>query len=461
VSETVNREALFISHSTPADNAFVRWLGAKLTALGFEVWADVLQLHGGADWSRDLEEALRNRAIKMLLVCTQAGLERQGVRNEIEIGAELARDLNDREFIIPLRLESYRPPFRIAQAQYVDFSRSWAAGLTELVDLLVNIHRIPRTLGRPVESWLAVQSEGATRLVQRSERLISNWLLFRRLPTKIYYCERGAEFSLEDFQNRALHPWPVVPFYAGVLTFARPDNAGLLSPGMPAREHCGLALRKFLEEGWERLGIRAHEARRQFSDLGNHAIDIFLKNRGLTCYEGTFGRSAWWGTIRMVPPTQISFQWPDVKGRRQIIGQSEKRSAFWHYAISPQVRTSPVRHLRIASRLIFSQNGLDAIEDVKRMHRLRRSFAKSWRNARWRDMQLAFLWWLANGNSEIKVPVSPDDAMILAVPPMSFRSPVSVLHAGEEPPDEDDPDVEFEGWDESMDEGLDEVDEVE
>src|SRR5262249_14234410 len=124
-------------------------------------------------------------------------------------------------------------------------------------------------------------------------------------------------------------------------------------------------------------------------------------------------------------------------------------------------RTSPVRHLRVSSRLIFSQNGLDAIEDVKRMHRLRRSFAKSWRNARWRDMQLAFLWWLASGHSEVKVPVSLEEVMILALPPAKFKSPVSVLHTGEEPTDEDDPDVEFDGWDESMDEGLEEVDEVE
>ena len=71
-------------------------------------------------------------------------------------------------------------------------------------------------------------------------------------------------------------------------------------------------------------------------------------------------------------------------------------------------------------------------------------------------MQLAFLWWLASGDSEIKVPVSSEEVMILSVPPASFKSPVSVLHTGEEPPDEDDPDVEFDEWDESMDGALEE-----
>jgi len=39
------RTAVFISHATPEDNHFVRWLGAKLTAMGYEVWADVIHPH--------------------------------------------------------------------------------------------------------------------------------------------------------------------------------------------------------------------------------------------------------------------------------------------------------------------------------------------------------------------------------------------------------------------------------
>lgn len=454
VMETPSREALFISHATPEDIAFARWLGAKLAAMGYEVWADVMRLHGGADWSRELEEALRKRAIKMLLVCTPAGMDKQGVRNEIEISAGLAGALNDREFIIPLRLQPYEAPFRIVQAQYVDFSRSWATGLAELVDLLVNVHKIPRHPGRPMEDWLAAQSVGATRLVQHPERLTSNWLILRRLPQLIHYCEPPSGFPIEHFQNRTLHHWPVVPFSAGVLTFASPDGDGLLAPNMPARNVCDLPVRTFLDDGWKRLEIAPYEARRGFSDLGNQVFESFLHSRGLTSYEGSGGRRAWWGNIRTVPLTQIRFDWPQQNGRRQIIGQSEKRGMHWHYAIGAQIRTAPVRHLRLAARLIFSENGLDALGDVKRMHRLRRSFSKSWRNARWRDMLSAFLWWLADGRSEIELPVSHRQRIVLALPTVSFTSPVSVLHVGEEPPDEDDPDAELDDWDEPTDEAA-------
>jgi hypothetical protein len=456
VIEPITREALFISHATPGDNAFARWLGAKLAAMGYEVWADVLSLHGGADWSRELEGALRTRATKMLLVCTPIGLDKQGVRNEIEIGAELAQELGDREFIIPLRLAPFKAPFRIAQAQYVDFSKTWAAGLAELVDLLVNIHKVPQRPGRPMGDWMAAQRTGAARLVERSEHLTSNWLALRKLPSFIRYFERRDEVSLEQFQDRTLYAWPVLPFGGGVLSFGHLEGLAF-SPTVSAREICKLPISNYLDEGWDRLEISAYEARRQFSDLANQAFESFLQNRGLTSYEGSRGRRVWWGDIRTLPLAQVRFGWRYQHGRRQIIGLSEKRGIHWHYAVSAQVRTAPVRHLRLSAHLIFSENGLNAIEDDKRMHRLRRSFAKSWRNARWRDMQLAFLWWLAGGLSALDVPVSRDDRMRLTLPPVSFKSPVSAQHIGDAPPDEDDPDVEFDDWDDFSSEATEDV----
>ena len=361
-------------------------------------------------------------------------------------------------FPIPLRLAPYEAPFQIVQTQCVDFSRRWAAGLAELVDLLVNVHGIPRRPGRPMEGWLTAQSVGATRLVHRPEQLTSNWLLFRRLPRRIHYCEPLSGFPIEHFQGRTLHHWPIIPFNRGVLTFASPNGNGLLAPGLPARLACDVQVRTFLDDGWKRLDITPYEARRQFSDLGNQAFESFLQSRGLTSYEGSLGRRAWWGNIRTVPLTQIRFDWPRQKGRCQIIGVSGKRKRHWHYAISAQVRTAPVRHMRLSARLIFSGNGMDALRDVKRMHQLRRSFAKSWRNARWRDMLSAFLWWLAGSHSVIELPVSNQERMVLALPTVSFTSPVSVLHVDEDPPDEDDPDVEFDDWDELADDTTEDED---
>ena len=80
-SKESQRPALFISHATPEDNHLVKWLGTKLSARGYEVWADVMRLKEGLDWSPELEQALRNQVCKMLLVCTPVELQKQGVRN--------------------------------------------------------------------------------------------------------------------------------------------------------------------------------------------------------------------------------------------------------------------------------------------------------------------------------------------------------------------------------------------
>ena len=85
------RQLFSMSHASPEDNAFTIWLGAKLAAAGYEVWADVLRLTGGDDWQRKLEDALRNRACKVLLAANQKSVEKQGVRNEIQIASDVAK----------------------------------------------------------------------------------------------------------------------------------------------------------------------------------------------------------------------------------------------------------------------------------------------------------------------------------------------------------------------------------
>jgi hypothetical protein len=450
------RNAIFISHANPEDNPFVRWLGAKLTAMGFEIWADVLKLHGGVDWSRELEAALRLRTRKMLLVCTPKGLDKQGVRNEIQIGAQLASELKDSDFIIPLRLQPFQAPFNIVQAQYIDFSAHWSTGFAELVDLLVNTHKIAPTSATSTNQWLVAQTTGATRLVQQREPLISNWLMVNKFPRYIRYCEPFDPTFIIDFQNRDRHRWPIVPFKNGILTLAAPDSEGRMGTDVGSRVVRQFSLHEFLEAGWDFMEIDSFVARRQFSDLGNQAFEAGLRSFGLKSYEGANARFSWWGDIRTAPRKRIPFNWPGWSGSRQIIGASGKRKVHWHYAISGELRTGPIRHLRLSARLIFSENGFDALTDPKKMHRLRRSFAKSWRNARWRDMMLAFLWWISDGGSEIQLLISNDQELSLGLPPATFECPVSVVHSGDIPPDEDDPDVEFDYWYES-DDGSDEM----
>lgn len=451
------RTALFISHATPEDNHFVRWLGAKLTAMGYEVWADVMRLRGGSDWARELENALRQKAVKMLLVCTRNGVEKQGVRNEIEIGVGLSRKLEDPAFIIPLRLEPYEAPFRIAHAQYIDFKASWATGLAELSELLQE-NAIPRGTSGPMQTWLETHSDGADKLVARGEPLLSNWLRVASVPKAVHYIESAVGAPLEQFQKRSLHYWPVVPYRAGVLSFAVPDAQGLMRPDLPGKAVASISSADFLDGGWPEIGIDVHTARRMFSDLGSQAFDLFCEDRGLTGHIGSGGKVGWWGDIKTAPTNMVRFDWGFRRGIRQIVGQSSKRGIHWHYALNAQLRTYPLWHFRLSPRLVFSENGLDAISDPKRSHTLRRSFAKGWRNARWRDMLCAYLWWLGEGKAQLLLPVGEGETIFVTIPPMPFSCPVTVLEgndvAGDE--DDDDPDVPDDGWSDEQQEEVEE-----
>ena len=439
---TPERVSLFISHATPEDNHFVRWLGAKLTAMGYDVWADVMRLKGGDDWSRMLEDALRKKACKMLLVCTARGVEKPGVRAEIEIATQMARALGDASFIVPLRLDNYDAPFRIATSQYIDFKRGWAAGFSELMDLLREV-KVPCGNPGAMNTWLDSHAEGSALLLQKPEPLVSNWLQVRQLPREIHYIEAPVGMKLNEFQNRDLHRWPVAAHRAGVLSFASLDQHKD-DENTPPCSRAGTKLTQdFLDGGWQEIGITPHQARAMMADLGTRAFDNFCRRRGLKNHAGAGGRANWWGDIKTMPLSKVKFDWPYRRGLRQLIGQSEKRAIHWHYALNGQFRTGPLQHLRLSPRLVFSSNGLDAIEDVKRSHRLRRSFAKGWRNARWRDMLCAYIWWLADGASEMPIAAGPTEHIVLTVPPMQFGCPVSVDEGDEVPEheDEDDPDV--------------------
>lgn len=117
----LTRDAIFISHTNPEDNEFTVWLGARLTAAGYEVWADVLRLRGGQDWQRLLEDALRNKACKVLLVGTEHGVQKQGVRNEIQIAHAVSRSIGDRAGGVAYP----RRPSRAGGAPMSDWGSCW------------------------------------------------------------------------------------------------------------------------------------------------------------------------------------------------------------------------------------------------------------------------------------------------------------------------------------------------
>ena len=112
------REIVFISKATPEDDDFVLWLAPRLEAAGHTVFADILTLEPGDRWRKEITNTLQNNAVKMLLCCRDATLNKTGVQEEVGIASDLVKELKDARFIIPLRLEVFKKLFGIGELPY-------------------------------------------------------------------------------------------------------------------------------------------------------------------------------------------------------------------------------------------------------------------------------------------------------------------------------------------------------
>lgn len=265
VQAPAQRQALFISHANPEDNEFTIWLGSHLSGAGYEVWADVLKVRGGEDWARKLERALRERACKVLLVGTPRGVEKQGVRNEIQIASEVAQKINDKEFIIPLRLQHYDSPFQIAQAHYIDFLNGWGQGLADLLETLegYELPRLQSFHAESIENWRAVQLVKARVVQAAPEKLVSNWLRLIEWPNSIKYFEFSVGVS-EDQGKKLMNSckWPVYSIARGFWTCAeKSDFYTGQDECLPILLQTELDFSHFLENGSRDFSINPQEAR--------------------------------------------------------------------------------------------------------------------------------------------------------------------------------------------------------
>jgi hypothetical protein len=423
------RQAIFISHATPEDNSVTLWLGTKLTALGYEVWADIFRIKGGDDWERILEDAIRNKAAKFLLIATPHGVQKQGVRNEITLAVETAKKIGASDFVIPLRIAPFESPFLIAHAQFVDFEKSWDDGLKALLKVL-NEGAVPcPKAGANAEMWNWISLKDARQMGTDPEILVSNWLEIEALPPEIFFYDFLSGISIGAAQAAISScPLPVVAHNRGFVSFSSAhqlqDHFGT---GLPLKAIGKLSSDDFLDRGWSDLRIDPNDARRKFSDLVRQATDAFFAGKGLRSAEVATGRLAWWPTKSLATANMRSFSWADgPSGRRQLVGESKVRHVHWHYGVTCWARTIPIRHIRIGARVLFTTEGQNLIGDAKRMHRMRRSFCKSWRNDKWRDMLLAFCHWIAAGGDFLDIPFGEGAALRLKLPPMAFSAPFGI-----------------------------------
>lgn len=425
----MTRTTIFLSHATPEDNDYTRWLAGKLTLAGYDVWYDLDRLKGGDySWNK-IESAIRNDSVRMIAIVSNASHLKDGVRNEWDLGITLEKQLPG--FVIPVRIDNFdfsQMPITLHRKYMIDFHRGWHAGLIQLLDTLADAAVPRRDVVDPAaaKAWLPSLPSDAINWVDRSETLESNWLPILSLPpaletTQILSSER--QIKVTD-ANRRL-PW--FEFGEQIAGFApRADLVALFKDTVPLRALSAVDTESFVTGSisWGAQPVSGYDASYRVEFLIRQAWDLAMEAAGLKPYELSNHRLIWYVPSGLVEKDKVEFMEASGKRRKkQLAGTSSKLKVNWNYAVGMHAVLSDPRRIELRAHIVFTGADGQPIESVSRMHQLRRSFCRNWWNDRWRGFLRAFLALISKGYDVIMLPVGADRAIQIGALPLTFLAP--------------------------------------
>jgi TIR domain len=430
-TNAAEREIVFISKATPEDDEFVLWLAPRLEAAGYKVFADILTLEPGDRWRREITNTLQKKAVKLLLCCRDATLNKSGVQEEIGIASDLVKELNDQRFIIPLRLEPFKKLFGIGELQWVEFVGSWASGLHDLLDTLEK-QNVPRTAGGAVinPNWENYRKRLAMKVEKSPEILTSNWLRIIRLPDTIRYYYPPGPINLDLMDNTCRGSTvPAEVYHRGFFSFALPQEIERdfadVAPFEIQSEHKLLDL---VEHGSQSPDLKPREAKNILSAMFRRAWENFCRSKGL--YEHLFSTQTAFHIGEAQTPLGKRISWGRDSQRRSSMLRNSAGGKVCQYGVSATPFFWPFPHFKLKARVLFadlaaSNRAGAVINDTGIQHRLRRSICKGWRNKAWHGRLMAFLELLSSDSPCIEVPLSGACAITFDARPMPLTSPVT------------------------------------
>jgi hypothetical protein len=432
VGVATSRTVVFISKATPGDDEFTLWLAPRLEAAGYMVFADIVTLEPGDRWRKEITNTLQTRAAKMLLCCRDTTLARDNVQEEIGIGLELANELPDPKFIIPLRLERYKKVLGIGELQYIDFVRGWANGLGKLLETLKR-QKVPCDTARIQinPTWEIYRRRGAIPIKNEPERLTSNWLRMVEAPDTIRYFEpNGAVDRAALARACATARYPAEPQSQGFFSFATEAeiNGAFAAVGKFAAKH-EIGLSPFMDEGLAACDLKKQDASNLVHSMFRQAWKVFCRDRGLLEYR--YSKSTGFHASKNMAKIGQKIPWGRQGEQRSSMLRNIARNHVWQFGVSALPAFWPFPHFKLKSRVLFAPilggEAGDPLDDSKKQHRLRRSVCKGWRNKQWHGRMLAFLELLSGEAPYISLPLGETAHIRVEPLPMLFSSPVSTV----------------------------------
>jgi len=447
----MHRETIFISHATPDDNDFVRWLGMRLTGHGYKVWADLFELKGGTPFWSSIEEALRHQACKVIFVASKksVGLDRTGVRNELSVADAMKTTLRDPGFIIPVKIDDTafsELPIQVHQLDAIDFAKGWGPKLVELLATLedANVPRFVSDQTAEFEQWRATMARTSTIVETAPEPVLTNLLPIASLPANITFFEHQEDNTkiAAELKSTGI---PHAHFYRLVVSFAELSTIQeALPPSLSLKVRARIPFTAFLDGAvTDVTSPQRDEARKIATSLLRQHVERYLEQRGLKRFETSSGPSFYFPS-GLIPNDKVPYVAASGrKTNKNVVGRSERNKVNWHLAMKVNVALGPPAMVRFKPYVCFSEDGQTAINDPKRTSAIRRRFCKNWWNQHWRQLQEAFCVFLAAEKEAAEISLDGSEKLVLAarlLELMAARKMPDDLKFAEDPDDPVEPD---------------------
>jgi hypothetical protein len=425
-----DRKVVFISHANPEANAITAWYGARLTAMGYEVWTDLTRLLGGEEMWLDIDEVLRWNARKVIALLSRDAVtpSKDGVRAELDRAHIYRRKLGDRRFIVPILVDDVaydQLPPTIGNRTVIRGTNNHAAALARVIQIFEedNVPRNAAPASDALLRWQRVLAPSETMIEAERDSLISNWYELRSLPSKIHFYEINRPLSnalAEPAQLAKEHPLPCAHYLRRLVAFAPWD--ALQEPMVehtPVKLEHTMDLETFLSGGDEKIRIDYKESGKLAVSLLRRAFDGMAKARGLLPYSLSERKSCWWMPDGVLPENRSEFvRESGLPGWRKLTGKYTLRNHVWswHFGVNGVPIIGDTPRIRIAPHLIYT----DPEGKLATTAEFRRSHAKLWFNAKWRDLMYAMMAYLADGKDHVSIPLGGDAMVALAASPMTL-----------------------------------------
>lgn len=380
----------------------------------------------------DIDDALRFHARKVIVLLSRAvtNPSKEGIRAELDRATALRKKLNDRRFVLPVRIDDtpYEDfPATIGNRTIIDANSNPAAALDVILKILSE-DRVPRSATPSKDALVRWHQAVAPQYYlpeQAEDQLVTNWYPISSLPETINFFQIGRPLKnavTEPASIASSHPLPMVSHWRRLVSFGDWDEVqASIVDTTPIRLDHTMTVDDFLNGGDGEIQFEWGIPGNYLSSLIRQAWDNFAADFGLYQFMLSERTAAWYVPKEMMPGDKVTFKRASgVCGWRLVSGVYGQRKRNWHVGAAAKLMLGDPLRLKLTPHIIYT----DPEGEQQATALYRRAHCKLWFNAKWRDLLYAYVALLADDNGSLEFPLSRNASAIFKATPLGVVLPV-------------------------------------